>query len=196
MSITWVGKGFYFPSICFPFINLPSTSLSWPSCLWSIEKSLLKYAWNYFSSSAFMHQWNTEHESLSGNVISSPHIAFNWSACPGYLVQVGRLKNMGLSSSLSDPLSAANMSEIFLNHLLSSARALFYLGSSLIAISKNKITFLTLLWHSLEFALVELPKMKICTTPWIFHIIALRAIMWNPILWTNCRVHIEQNQLY
>lgn len=48
---------------------------------------------------------------------------------------------MGLPSFLSGLLSAANILEIFLNHLLSSVRALFYSGSSLIPISKNKLDF-------------------------------------------------------
>lgn len=151
MSITWVGKVKYcWKEILFPFhlfsfykLAIHKSFMTFLSLVnWN---SLLKYAWNYFASSAFIHQWITEHKWLSRNVIFSPHIAFNWSACPGYLVQVGRLENMGLPSSLSGPLSAANILEIFLNYLLSSARTMFYLGSSLIPISKNKFSFFLVL---------------------------------------------------
>lgn len=147
MSITCVGKVQYcWKGILFPFHLFSSYKLASHKSFMAFLSlvtwnSFLKYAWNYFASSVFIDQWNTEHKSLSGNVIFSTHIAFNWSACPGYLVQVGRLKNMGLPSSLSDPLSAANILEIFLNHLLSSARSLFYLGSSFITIPKNKLSF-------------------------------------------------------
>lgn len=151
MSITCVGKVKYcWKEILFPFhlfsfykLAIHKSFMTFLSLVnWN---SLLKYAWNYFASSAFIHQWITEHKWLSRNVIFSPHIAFNWSACPGYLVQVGRLENMGLPSSLSGPLSAANILEIFLNYLLSSARTMFYLGSSLIPISKNKFSFFLVL---------------------------------------------------
>lgn len=68
-------------------------------------------------------------------VLSSPHTLHLTDLLElDKLVHVERLKDTGLSLSLSDPLSAANVLEIFLNNLLSSAKSLFYLCSSLIPI--------------------------------------------------------------